>query len=143
MAADRYDVVVVGARRAGAPLGALLARAGARVAVVERASFPSDTLSSHLFEADALAFLDRLGLVDALRATGAPLVDWTDTRVEDLRISMALPQRPGDVGGMASVRRSLLDPLLAGAAQESGAELYTATEVTALLEGRGRGAGVR
>ncbi|HEY3758122.1 MAG TPA: FAD-dependent oxidoreductase [Solirubrobacteraceae bacterium] len=142
MAADRYDVVVVGARCAGAPLAALLARVGARVAVVERASFPSDTLSSHLFEADALAFLDRLGLIDALRATAAPLVGWTDTRVEDLRLSMALPQRPADVGGMASVRRSLLDPLLAGAAQESGAELYTATEVTALLEERGRVAGV-
>jgi 2-polyprenyl-6-methoxyphenol hydroxylase-like FAD-dependent oxidoreductase len=143
MAADRYDVVVVGARCAGAPLAALLARAGARVAVVERASFPSDTLSSHLFEADALAFLDRLGLIEPLRATGAPLVGWTDTRVEDLRISIALPERPGDVGGMASVRRSLLDPLLAGAAQESGAELYTATEVTALLKDRGRVAGVR
>lgn len=143
MAADRYDVLVVGARCAGAPLAALLARAGARVAVLERASFPSDTLSSHLFEVDALAFLDRLGLSESLRATGAPVVGWTDMRVEDLRISMELPQRPADVGGMASVRRSLLDPLLAGAAQESGAELYTATEVTALLEDRGRVAGVR
>jgi flavin-dependent dehydrogenase len=143
MAADRYDVVVVGARCAGAPLAALLARAGVRVALVERASFPSDTLSSHLFEADALAFLDRLGLIEPLRATGAPLVGWTDTRVEDLRLSMALPLRPGDVGGMASVRRSRLDPLLAGAAEESGAELHTATEAIALLEERGRVAGVR
>jgi flavin-dependent dehydrogenase len=143
MAADRYDVIVVGARCAGASLAALLARAGVRVAVVERASFPSDTLSSHLFEADALAFLDRLGLIESLGATGAPLVGWTDTRVEDLRLSMALPLRPGDVGGMASVRRSRLDPLLAGAAQESGSELRTATEVTSLLEDRGRVAGVR
>jgi flavin-dependent dehydrogenase len=143
MAADRYDAVIVGARCAGAPLAALLARGSARVAVVERASFPSDTLSSHLFEADALAFLDRLGLIEPLRATGAPLVGWTDTRVEDLRLSMELQLRPGDVGGMASVRRSRLDPLLAGAAQESGAELRTATEVTSLLEDRGRVAGVR
>jgi flavin-dependent dehydrogenase len=143
MAADRYDVVIVGARCAGAPLAALLARVGARVAVLERASFPSDTLSSHLFEADALAFLDRLGLIEPLRATGAPLVGWTDMRVEDLRLSMALPLQTGDVGGMASVRRSLLDPLLAGAAQEAGAELRTATEVTALLEDRDRVAGVR
>jgi 2-polyprenyl-6-methoxyphenol hydroxylase-like FAD-dependent oxidoreductase len=141
--ADRYDVVVVGARCAGAPLAALLARAGARVAVVERASFPSDTLSSHLFEADALAFLNRLGLIESLRATGAPLVGRTDTRVEDLRLSMDLPLRPGDVGGMISVRRLLLDPLLADAAREAGAELHTATEVTALLEDRGRVAGVR
>src|ERR1700691_5840138 len=120
MAADRYDVVVVGARCAGAPLAALLARAGARVAVVERATFPSDTLSSHLFEMDALAFLDRLGVSESLRATGAPLVERTDTRVEHLRLALELPQRPGDVGGMLSVRRLLLDPLLAGAAVQAG-----------------------
>ena len=142
MAADRYDVVVVGARCAGAPLAALLARAGARVAVVERASFPSDTLSSHLFEVDALAFLDRLGVSEALRATGAPLVERTDMRVEDLRLAMELPQRPGDVGGMVSVRRLLLDPLLAAAAEEAGADLRTATEVTSLVEDDGRVVGV-
>jgi flavin-dependent dehydrogenase len=143
MAADRYDVVIVGARCAGAPLAALLARAGARVALVERAGFPSDTLSSHLFETDALAFLDRLGVSESLRATGAPPVERTDTRVEDLRLAMALPQRPGDVGGMRSVRRMLLDPLLAGAAAEAGAEVRTAAEVTSLLREGGRVAGVR
>jgi flavin-dependent dehydrogenase len=143
MATDRYDVVIVGARCAGASLAALLARHGTRVALVERASFPSDTLSSHLFEADALTFLNRLGAIEPLRATGAPLVGRTDTRVEDVRLEMALPLRPGDVGGMASVRRSLLDPLLAEAAQEAGAELRTAAEAIGLVEDRGRVAGVR
>jgi flavin-dependent dehydrogenase len=143
MAADRYDVVVVGARCAGAPLAALLARAGARVALVERARFPSDTLSSHLFEADALAFLDRLGVIEPLLATGAPLVGRTDTRVEDLRLEIDLPLKPGDVGGMASVRRQLLDPLLVQAAVEAGVELRTETAATALLEENGRVAGVR
>jgi flavin-dependent dehydrogenase len=143
MAADRYDVVVVGARCAGAPLAALLARRGVRVALVERASFPSDTLSSHLFEADALAFLERLGLIESLRATGAPLVGRTDTRVEDVRLAMDLPQAPGDVGAIASVRRLLLDPLLAHAAEEAGAELRTAANVTALLRDGDRVAGAR
>ena len=110
---------------------------------VERATFPSDTLSSHLFEADALAFLDRLGVSESLRATGAPLVERTDTRVEDLRLEMELPQRPGDVGGMRSVRRLLLDPLLAAAAEEAGAEVRTATEVTSLVQDGGRIVGVR
>ncbi len=143
MAADPYDVVVVGARCAGAPLAALLARGGARVALVERARLPSDTLSSHLFEADALAFLDRLGVSEGLRGTGAPMVNRTDTRVEDVRIRIDLPQRPGDVGGMASVRRHLLDPLLAAAAESAGAELRTETHVTGLLRDRGRVVGVR
>ncbi len=140
---ETYDVVVVGARCAGAPLAALLARGGARVALVERESFPSDTLSSHLFEADALAFLDRLGVSEGLRATGAPLVNRTDTRVEDVEIRIALPQRAGDVGGVASVRRHLLDPLLVEAAERAGVELRMANEVVALLYEGERVAGVR
>jgi flavin-dependent dehydrogenase len=139
MTPERYDVIVVGARCAGSSLATLLARRGLRVAVLERTTFPSDTLSSHLFETDALAFLDRLGLTEGLRATGAPVVDRTDTRVEDLYLDIPLPQQPGDVGGMMSVRRFLLDPLLAHAAQESGAELLMGAEVTALLREREHG----
>jgi flavin-dependent dehydrogenase len=142
MTPEQYDVVIVGARCAGAPLAALLAQRGLRVALLERASFPSDTLSSHLFEVDALAFLDRLGLTERLRATGAPVVDHTDTRVEDLSIDIPLPQRPGDVGGMMSVRRFRLDPLLADAAQEAGAELHTGAEVSGLLREHDRVVGV-
>src|SRR5436190_17477562 len=84
--AEGFDVVIVGARCAGAPLAALLARHGVSVALVEQATFPRDTLSSHLFEADALAFLDRLGLSDRLRGTGAPFADRIDLRVEDLHL---------------------------------------------------------
>lgn len=138
-----YDVVVVGARCAGSPLATLLARQGVRVAVLDRATFPSDTLSSHLFEADALAFLDRLGVAEQLRGTGAPFVAHTDTRVEDVRLQMELPKQPGDIGGLASVRRTLLDPILAEAAQEAGAELRTGARVNALIEEDGRVAGVR
>jgi flavin-dependent dehydrogenase len=141
--AEQFDVVVVGARCAGAPLAALLARRGVRVALVERASFPRDTLSSHLFEADALAFLNRLGVTDRLLATGAQFVDRLDIRVEDTRLTTDWPQRPDDVGGMASVRRFLLDPILAEAAEEAGAEVRTAANVTGLMEEGGRVAGAR
>jgi flavin-dependent dehydrogenase len=141
--ADRYDVAIVGGRCAGAPLAALLARRGVRVVVLERVEFPRDTLSSHIFEADALAFLNRLGVIERLHAMGAPLVGRTDTRVEDIQLAMDLPLQAGDVGGMASVRRWLLDPLLAHAAEEAGAEVHTATEVTGLVEEHGRVVGVR
>jgi flavin-dependent dehydrogenase len=141
--ADRYDVIVVGARCAGSPLAALLAREGVRVALVERATFPRDTFSSHVFETDALTFLAGLGLIEKLRATGAPLVGRTDTKVEDVELSMDLPLRAGDVGGMMSIRRNLLDPILAEAAAEAGADLRTGTEVRGLLEEGGRTVGVR
>src|SRR5215210_522045 len=110
--AERYDVAIVGARCAGSPLATLLARAGVTVALVEQTTFPRDTLSTHLVEADALAFLHRLGVTDRLRATGAPFVRRTDTRIEDIRWVADWPQRPGDIGGIASVRRVVLDQIL-------------------------------
>ena len=108
---ERFDVVVVGARCAGSPLAALLAREGMRVVVVERATFPCDTLSSHVFEADGLAFLARLGLTERLRATGAPFIRRVDNRIEDFRWVAEIPQYPGDVGGIASVHSSSAWPI--------------------------------
>jgi 2-polyprenyl-6-methoxyphenol hydroxylase-like FAD-dependent oxidoreductase len=141
--AEEFDVVVVGGRCAGAPLAALLAAHGLSVAVVEQATFPSSTLSSHIFEADALAFLDRLGLTEKLRKTGAPFAKRVALRLEDVYVTASWPQRPGDVGGVASIRRERLDPLLTEAAGEAGAKLRFATKVTGLLEEGGRVVGVR
>ena len=42
-----YDVAIVGGRVAGASTALLLARAGLRVAVLERSRAGSDTLSTH------------------------------------------------------------------------------------------------
>ena len=47
MTNPEYDVIVVGARCAGAPLAMLLARQGHRTLLVDRATFPSDTISTH------------------------------------------------------------------------------------------------
>jgi flavin-dependent dehydrogenase len=140
---EQTDVIVVGGRCAGSPLAALLARGGARVVVLERASFPRETLSSHLFEVDALEFLHRLGALEGLLETGAPLVERTDTRVEDLHLRMALPQRPGDVGAMMSVRRELLDPILAELAAQAGADVRMGAQVGGVIEDHGRMVGVR
>jgi 2-polyprenyl-6-methoxyphenol hydroxylase-like FAD-dependent oxidoreductase len=144
--AESFDVIVVGARCAGSPLAALLARAGLRVAVVEQATFPRDTLSTHCLHADALAFLDRLGVTRRVRATGAPYLRSYDLRQDDLEIRAEIPQRPGDVGGIASVRRMLLDPILADAAADAaadaGADIRMGTKVTGLLEDHGRVTGV-
>jgi flavin-dependent dehydrogenase len=143
MPAERFDVVVVGARCAGSPLAALLSAQGVRVAVVERAKFPRDTLSTHMFQAQALAFLDRLNVIDKVRATGAPFVKLVDLRLEDFAFNAAFPQRPGDVGAVASVRRSVLDPILAQAAAEAGAELRMGATVTGVVKDGDRVTGVR
>jgi 2-polyprenyl-6-methoxyphenol hydroxylase-like FAD-dependent oxidoreductase len=141
--AEPYDVVIVGARCAGSPLAALLARDGLRVALVEQATFPRDTLSTHIIEADGLAFLDRLGVTDRLRATGAPFVMRADTRLGEVRIVRDWPVRPGDPAGIVSIRRHVLDPILAEAAEQAGADVRMGTKVKDVLRRDGRVAGVR
>jgi pimeloyl-ACP methyl ester carboxylesterase/2-polyprenyl-6-methoxyphenol hydroxylase-like FAD-dependent oxidoreductase len=110
---------------------------------VEQATFPRDTLSTHIFEAAALAFLKRLGVLSAVRATGAPIVNHVDIRQEGFRAQVPAPQQPGDVGGAMSVRRLLLDPILMEAAAAAGAEVWMGTKVTALVKDHGRVTGVR
>ncbi len=142
-AAKRFDVAIVGSRCAGATLGALLARAGLNVAVVEQSTFPRGTLSSHVKQADSLAFLDRLGVLDRIRATGAPFTRRVDARLEDFRVIADIPERPGDVGGGACIRRVVLDQILADTAAESGAEVLMGTKAVGLVERDGRVVGLR
>ena len=70
-----YDAVVVGARCAGAPTAMLLAQKGHRVLLVDRAHFPSDTLSTLVIHAPGVAALDRWGLLDEVTATGCPPIE--------------------------------------------------------------------
>src|ERR1043166_7073827 len=72
---NAYDAIVVGARCAGSPTAMLLARRGYRVLVVDRATFPSDTLSTHMIHGPGVAALRRWGLLDEVIASGCPPVD--------------------------------------------------------------------
>ena len=71
---NRYDVVVVGARVAGSATALLLARAGLRVALVERAAYGSDTVSTHGLMRAGVLQLSRWGLLDRVVAAGTPPV---------------------------------------------------------------------
>src|SRR6185436_11006366 len=71
----QYDAIVVGARCAGSPTAMLLARKGYRVLAVDRATFPSYTISSHLIHPPGLGALKRWGLFDRVVATGCPAID--------------------------------------------------------------------
>lgn len=141
--AERFDVVVVGARCAGAPLAALLAAEGMSVAVVDKATFPSDTPSTHIFQNDGARVLARIGVLDAVLGTGAPWLEQAHLRVEDLHLVHRWPRHPDDPGPMLSVRRPVLDALLVEAAERAGASVRTGTRVIGLVERRGRVAGVR
>jgi 2-polyprenyl-6-methoxyphenol hydroxylase-like FAD-dependent oxidoreductase len=137
-----FDVIVVGARCAGSPLATLLARQGVKVGVVERATFPRDTLSTHVFQAPGINLLARLGVLDRVQDTGAACIRQLDFRQSQFATRTSYPMRPGDAGGFMSVRRFQLDPILADAAAAAGAEVMMATNVVGLV-GDGRVSGVR
>ena len=72
MTRPTYDAIVVGARCAGAPTAMLLARKGYKVLVVDRATFPSDTISTHVIHPPGIAALERWGVLDRVLASGCP-----------------------------------------------------------------------
>jgi flavin-dependent dehydrogenase len=136
-----YDAIVVGARCAGAPTAMLLARRGLRVLLVDRASFPSDTISTHYIPQAGVVSLREWGLLSRLEATGAPRIldftaDWGD-----FTLVGRPPPVDGQVGGFAP-RRTVLDDLLVRAAVEAGAELRERFPVTGLLWENDRVVGV-
>jgi len=116
-----YDVIVMGARCAGSPTAMLLARRGYRVLAVDRASFPSDTVSTHLVHPRAVNALSRWGLLDRLVATGCPPIHTYSFDFGAFTIAGA----PGtDKDAVAYCpRRTILDKLLVDAAADSGAEI--------------------
>jgi flavin-dependent dehydrogenase len=66
-------VIIVGARVAGSVLAALLGQQGHRVLLLDKATFPSDTLSTHFFRAPALRVFERLGILEAVKEPAPPL----------------------------------------------------------------------
>lgn len=133
---ERYDVVIVGGRVAGASLAAHVVQRGFSALVLERAEFPSDTLSTHLFQ--NIECLERLGVLDRLLASGAPLLsDWR-VHLDDIDLSQSHPDL-----AMLNVRRRILDPILLERAAELGADTATRARVTALLRDGRRVTGVR
>lgn len=142
-----YDAIVVGARCAGAPTAMLLARRGYRVLLVDKATFPSDTISTHILWPHGAEVMDRWGLLDELAATGCPPVALDMTfDVGPFALRGGVTDRNGGRGGFCP-RRTVLDKILVDGAVDSGAELREAFTVEQLLwdgdrvagvEGRGR-----
>jgi flavin-dependent dehydrogenase len=138
---EEFDVVVVGARCAGSPLAAMLARRGLRVCLVDRARFPSETLSTHVIQPCGVAILDRLGVLDAVLGAGAVQLSRITLVADDARIDADVDVDALGAPGLC-VRRVALDHLLVEAAASAGADVRTATGVNTLLHEDGRVAGV-
>jgi len=139
--APGYDAIVVGARCAGSPLGMLLARRGYRVLVVDRATFPSDTVSTHVVHPQGIAALARWGLRDRLVATGCPPIH---TYAFDFG-PLVIEGSPGTPDSPVAYcpRRTVLDKLLVDGAAEAGAEVREGFSVDEIIREDGRVTGIR
>jgi flavin-dependent dehydrogenase len=127
-----YDAIVVGARVAGAATAMLLARAGQRVLLIDRARPDTEVLSTHAFMRGGVVQLSRWGLIDEVTAAGTPPIHrtviryGTDEEVVDIRPSP-------HTEALYAPRRSVLDRILVEAAARAGAEVRFETTMTGLL----------
>jgi 2-polyprenyl-6-methoxyphenol hydroxylase-like FAD-dependent oxidoreductase len=117
-----YDVIIVGARCAGASTAMLLARAGLRVLAVDRDAEGSDTLSTHALMRGGVLQLRRWGLLDRLEAAGTPPIRTTTFHYGNEAIEIPIKPRDG-FDALYAPRRTVLDGLLVDAARSAGAEV--------------------
>ncbi len=122
-----YDVIVIGARCAGSPTAMLLARAGHSVLMVDRATFPSDKLSTHYIQPPGVDALREWGLLDAVIATNAPPITTFTVYANGRRVPL-----PPQVGVGYCPRRYLLDTILVDAAVAAGVEVRQGVRVDSL-----------
>ncbi|MEU5216597.1 NAD(P)/FAD-dependent oxidoreductase [Streptomyces sp. NPDC020807] len=140
-----HDVVISGASLAGSAAAILLARRGARVALLERRSDPEayKVLCTHSITANAHPVLDELGLVPALERAGAVRNEarwYTRWGWIEPRAASTGPELPYAY----NIRRSVLDPLIRSRAAETpGVDLLLGHQVKGLVQEAGRTVGVR
>jgi flavin-dependent dehydrogenase len=137
-----FDAIIVGARCAGSSTAMLLAKRGYKVLLLDRAVFPSDTLSSHFIHPAGVACLDRWGILDQVIASNCPAV----SQITFDAGAVVLKGSPVPVQGHSEgygPRRFLLDHILVRAAVEAGAELRESFIVESLMTENGRVTGVR
>jgi 2-polyprenyl-6-methoxyphenol hydroxylase-like FAD-dependent oxidoreductase len=140
---QRYDAIIVGARCAGSAAALLLARTGYKVLVVDQATFPSDTVSTHLIHPHGVSALERWGLLDRVVATGCPPIH---TYAFDMG-PFVIRGAPGDGREVSAVayapRRTVFDKMLVDAAAQAGAEVREGFTVSEVVVDDGAVTGIR
>jgi flavin-dependent dehydrogenase len=140
---SRHDVVIVGGRVAGSATAMLLARLGHDVVVLDQASFPSDTVSTHSIARSGVVQLHRWGLLDEILDSGAPAIRQVTFNAGGESVTRTIKDKAG-VDFLVAPRRYVLDTILASAAADAGVELRPGVTVTGVQQdGRGRVVGVQ
>lgn len=130
-----HDVIVVGARVAGAATAMLLARQGQRVLLVDRDRYGTDTLSTHALMRGSVFLLSRWGVLDRIIEAGTPPVRQTRFDYGTDAVTVTIKPTPG-VEALYAPRRTVLDRVLVNAAEAAGVEIRYGVTVTGLLRDR-------
>jgi 2-polyprenyl-6-methoxyphenol hydroxylase-like FAD-dependent oxidoreductase len=142
MRSHSHDVVVVGARAAGAATALLLARLGHDVTLLDRARFPADTVSTHQIARPGVVQLHRWGLLDTVLASGTPALRQVTFTAAGESITRAIRPKAG-VDLLIAPRRYILDTIVAEAAAHAGVHLRLGATVAGVhLDDAGRATGV-
>jgi flavin-dependent dehydrogenase len=137
-----YDAIIVGSRIAGSTTAMLLARDGFRVLVVDRTSFPSDTISTHIVWQHGVNRLINWGLSEAVSQLGAPAVDKMTVDFGTFSLTGTIPV-VGRARYAYAPRRTKLDPMLVAAAANAGAEVREGFTVEEIVFNADRVTGIR
>ena len=141
-----YDVIIVGARCSGATTAAHLSKKGLKVLIVDKATFPQDTLSTHFVWPRGASYLNRLGILDKILKE-TPSSNEIEITIEGIQVKGEIPlellaQRFTSLHGNAdhivqtsfSAKRYVLDKILVDYAVAQGATLMEGFTVNELLK---------
>jgi flavin-dependent dehydrogenase len=142
-----YDIVIVGARCAGAATAMRLASLGFHVLAIDKSRLGSDTVSTHALMRPAVLLLKRWGITERLDAEGTPRIEKTTFVYSDAdgteTISIPIKRRHG-VDALYAPRRTVLDRVMVEAALDAGADVRHGVTLRDLLhDSSGRVSGVR
>jgi flavin-dependent dehydrogenase len=138
---EKIDVVIVGARCAGSAAAVPLARAGLKVVVLDRARFPSDTMSTHVLVPNGVQELQFMGALPKILALGPSKSRYLTVQDGDVEIKERFKPFSGIDYGLC-IPRDLQDATLVEAARDAGADVRESTKVEQVVWRDGRAVGV-
>lgn len=136
------EAIVVGAGPAGSTLAVLLAEAGHRVLLLDKAGFPRHKACSDYVNPAATRLLDRLGVLAEARALGAHRLRAMRVHAPGGGVYEADFGRAEPAAAATGITRSKLDALLLAKARAAGVEVRERCHVRGVVVEAGRAVGV-